>query len=184
MEAQYPTMRTCAFTGHRPEKLPWGDNEADPGCVALKRRMLSVLRELYTRGIRHFISGMARGSDFYFCELILKLRDLYHDITVEAAVPFREQSHSWSVKDRSKYDYLLSRCDKVTVVQEEYTKGCMQKRNKYMVDRSSVLLAVLSDSEGGTKSTVDYAMRQGIEVFIFDPRSDVYVNIPMRFDLI
>ena len=23
--------KTCCFTGHRPDKLPWGEDEADPG---------------------------------------------------------------------------------------------------------------------------------------------------------
>lgn len=26
----------CAFTGHRPHKFPWKDNESDPRCIALK----------------------------------------------------------------------------------------------------------------------------------------------------
>ena len=25
--------KTCCFTGHRPEKLPWRDNERDPPCL-------------------------------------------------------------------------------------------------------------------------------------------------------
>ena len=28
--------RTCCFTGHRPDKLPWGPDESDPRCAALK----------------------------------------------------------------------------------------------------------------------------------------------------
>ena len=29
--------KTCAFTGHRPQKLPFGFNEADERCTALKK---------------------------------------------------------------------------------------------------------------------------------------------------
>ena len=28
--------KTCCFSGHRPNKLPWRENEGDPRCVALK----------------------------------------------------------------------------------------------------------------------------------------------------
>ena len=34
---------TCCFTGHRPEKLPWGDDEADPRCRALKRKLADAV---------------------------------------------------------------------------------------------------------------------------------------------
>ena len=27
--------RVCCFTGHRPEGLPWGENEQDPLCLGL-----------------------------------------------------------------------------------------------------------------------------------------------------
>ena len=39
---------TCCFSGHRPDKLPWGLNERDPRCAALK---LSLTRELEARGV-------------------------------------------------------------------------------------------------------------------------------------
>lgn len=30
-------MKTCAFTGHRPQNLPFGFNEEDERCVDLKK---------------------------------------------------------------------------------------------------------------------------------------------------
>ena len=55
---------TCCFTGHRPEKLPWGSDETDPRCTALKRKLYDALEAAYDEGMRHFICGMARGCDF------------------------------------------------------------------------------------------------------------------------
>ena len=34
---------TCCFTGHRPDKLPWGEDETDPRCLALKQRLAAAL---------------------------------------------------------------------------------------------------------------------------------------------
>ena len=42
--------KCCCFTGHRPQKLPWGSNEWDWRCVALKERILLLIRELYREG--------------------------------------------------------------------------------------------------------------------------------------
>ena len=64
--------QTCCFTGHRPDKLPWGLDEGDPRCLAVKRSLARELDGLYRRGFRHFISGMAMGCDLYFAEAALE----------------------------------------------------------------------------------------------------------------
>ena len=56
----------CAFTGHRPERLPWGRNEDDLRCAALKTLLRRTVREVYDRGFHTFLCGMARGCDQYF----------------------------------------------------------------------------------------------------------------------
>lgn len=65
---------TCCFTGHRPEKLPWGSDETDPRCAALKEKLRDAVEAAYGEGMRHFICGMARGCDLYFAEAVLALR--------------------------------------------------------------------------------------------------------------
>ncbi|MFR1233807.1 MAG: hypothetical protein ACLSCQ_10175 [Evtepia gabavorous] len=51
---------TCCFSGHRPVRLPWGRNEADPRCLALKARLDQALEEAHRQGFRHFLCGMAQ----------------------------------------------------------------------------------------------------------------------------
>ena len=55
-----------AFAGHRPEKLPWGSDESDPRCAALKRQIIEAVRAAAGEGYDTFLCGMARGCDFYF----------------------------------------------------------------------------------------------------------------------
>ena len=86
---------SCCFTGHRPDKLPWGFDEGDPRCAALKASIARELERLYGRGYRHFISGMAQGCDLYFAEAALALRERYPDVTVEGAVPCPTQADRW-----------------------------------------------------------------------------------------
>ena len=38
---------SCAFTGHRPAKLPWGDDERDIRCVALKARLRAAVEDYF-----------------------------------------------------------------------------------------------------------------------------------------
>lgn len=43
-------MHRCAFTGYRPQKMPFGFNESDPHCVDFKRRVKETIQALYDMG--------------------------------------------------------------------------------------------------------------------------------------
>ena len=159
---------TCCFTGHRPEKLPWGYDERDPRCLALKARLDRAVEEAWEKGMRHFICGMAQGADFYFCEAALALRARRPGVTVEAAIPCEEQAARWPEADRERYFRLVEQCDYETMVQRHYDRGCMLRRNRYMVDRSAMLIAVYDGTLGGTMYTLQYAMKRKREIVILD----------------
>ena len=67
--------KTCCFTGHRPDKLPWGEEESDPRCLRLKEAVARAVEDAYVSGVRRFITGMARGVDLYCAETVLELRE-------------------------------------------------------------------------------------------------------------
>jgi len=155
---------TCCFTGHREQKLPWGKNENDPRCIDLKTRIYDSVEAVYGSGVRHYISGMATGCDMFFGEAVLRLKALHPDITLESAVPYTDQSVRWRPELKTRYDAIIDAADYHTLVCVEYTGDCMKRRNRYMVDNSSVLIAAYSGSSGGTMQTMLYAIRQKIEI--------------------
>ena len=161
--------QACCFTGHRPEKLPWGTNETDSRCLLLKKKIRDAVEAAYGEGIRHFICGMARGCDFYFAEEVLALRKEHPDVVLEAAIPCAGQSASWSSAHRLRWSAIVEQCDKKTVMQEFYTPDCMLRRNRYMVDRSSLVIAVYDGSNGGTRRTLEYALMQKVPFVDIDP---------------
>ena len=113
--------KTCAFTGHRPNKLPWGGNESDERCLIFKRTLYDAVRSMYDGGVRHYICGMAKGCDLFFAEAVLALRDEKPDVTLEAAIPYEGQSKAWDTADRARYFKILENCDMQTVVQQYYS---------------------------------------------------------------
>ena len=157
-------QESCCFTGHRPEKLPWGYNESDPRCLDLKRRMADAVETAYEEGFRHFICGMAQGCDLYFCECVLALRESCPDVSIEAAIPCPSQAARWPFAQRQRYESLVEACDLQNMIAAEYSYGCMQRRDRYMVDHASLLIAAFDGSAGGTRYTMEYAMRQGLSV--------------------
>ena len=111
---------------------------------------------------------MAIGCDMYFAEAVLELRKKYSDITLEAAIPCGSQPERWTPDQRRRYNRLIDACDKVTVLQIEYSADCMMRRNMYMVDRASLLLTCFNGRPGGTMNTVLYAQRNGVKSVIID----------------
>ena len=64
---------SCAFTGHRPQSLPFGFNETDSRCIALKRALHDqIINLIETNGVTHFISGMAILSSQCIIKIPLK----------------------------------------------------------------------------------------------------------------
>ena len=84
----------CAFTGHRPEHLPWRTDETDARCAALKAVLQREVSALYQRGFSAFLCGMARGCDLYFAEAVLALRDTGElpDANLTAMLPCPSQA--------------------------------------------------------------------------------------------
>ena len=156
--------KSCCFSGHRPAKLPWKYNERDPRCIEFKDSLFSIIGAVYDSGISHFICGMALGCDIYCAEAVIKLKEMHGDITLEAAIPYSGQADNWGEYNRRRYERILSLCDKTTVIQESYSPSCMMRRNRYMVDRSSVLVACYDGKPGGTWNTIRYAMDKDVEV--------------------
>ena len=164
----YQKENTCCFTGHRPMKLPWGMNENDPRCIELKAELYARLEGAYELGYRNFVCGMAIGCDMYFAEAVLELRANHPDVHMEAAIPCGAQPERWHKKERLRYNRLIDSADEVNVLQLAYTPDCMMKRNRYMVDKSSMIIACFDGRPGGTMSTVLYAQRAGLKVIICD----------------
>ena len=90
--------KTCAFTGHRPQKLPFGFNEADERCTALKKLLRTkIIEYIETEHVTHFISGMALGTDMYAAEIVLGLKAAYPGITLTCALPCESQASGRSL---------------------------------------------------------------------------------------
>lgn len=164
--------RTCCFTGHRPQNLPWGFNEADPRCAVLKKRIGSVIQYLAVeKGVTHFFSGMALGTDTWSAELVIRYRNRHPEqrITLEAVLPCQDQADKWHLAAKERYQALLRECDVITALQERYSPGCMHRRNRYMVERSCYVTAVWDGGPSGTGVTVGYAKRLGKNIIILAP---------------
>ena len=92
------------------------------------------------------------------------LKRRHQGIRLTLVLPCRDQAEKWAQTDQVQYEYIKSRADEVIYTAEEYHKGCMQKRNRYLVDHSAYCICYLTRSSGGTAYTVNYAREHGLQL--------------------
>lgn len=79
------------------------------------------------------------------------------------------QSEKWCEADQAHWRDLCEQADRITLLSDSYDKGCMFRRNRYMVEHSALLLACYDGQPGGTKMTIDAAKRMHRQVLVVPP---------------
>ena len=147
---------TCCFTGHRDISML--------SYAELAARMESLLMPLIERGYKYFLCGGAIGFDTFAATYICALKKRGFNVKLVLVLPCTNQTEKWGEYDKEVYESLLGSADNVIHVSQTYYPGCMHKRNRALVDASSVCICYLTSPRGGTKYTVDYAHEQGLTV--------------------
>ncbi len=149
-------INRCCFSGHR--NLPYGSKEKIASILG------EVICDLRGKGYTQFISGGALGFDLLAAEVVLQKKSDIPNLKLIMALPCRGQNLKWSPVDKRRYEKVLRNADEVVYVTEKYCTGCMQLRNKFMVENSSICIAYKTRKSGGTAHTVNYAREKGLGV--------------------
>lgn len=149
--------KTCCFTGHR--DIPTGAYQL------IFDKTEETVERLIKKGYLYFGAGGALGFDTIAAFTVLQLKERHPDIRLILVLPCYSQTRGWSSEDVKIYEDIKKKADKVVYTSEEYSRGCMHKRNRHLVDNSSACIAYLTESKGGTAYTVAYATKHGLSVF-------------------
>lgn len=168
-EIQRMNSNTCCFTGHRSQKLPWKFNENDDRYVAMRNTAKIEIEKAIQNGYINFMCGMALGFDMICAEIVLELKAKYPQIKLIAAIPCKGQDKMWPQNQKDRYKVLLKQVDKIRCIYDGYVDGCMIERNEYMLNNSSMVIALFNGLPGGTQSTLSKANKQGLNVVIIKP---------------
>lgn len=148
--------KTCCFTGHR--EIPSEQREA------IAQRLNTEIMKLIEQGYRYFGAGGALGFDTLAENVVLELREQYPQIRLILVLPCLSQSSSWSEPDKKAYEQIKCKANKIVYTSQDYTQGCMHKRNRHLVDNSSACICYLTKDTGGTAYTVEYAKDKGLKI--------------------
>lgn len=150
--------RTACFTGHRIIEEP---------SEAFQRKLTTVIETLIQNGYLYFGAGGARGFDALASETVLKLKTKYPNIYLILVLPFDEQykfERDWKPEEIAQYHKIKTCASKVVVLAPDYSKGIYYRRNRHLVENSSVCVAYMIRKNSGTGYTVNYAKSQNLQV--------------------
>ena len=123
-----------------------------------KEKLKGIFIKLIEGGVDTFLVGMAVGFDTICFHILEELKSEFN-IRIIACIPCITQSYKFNILQKKEYERMLSVSDEKVYVSKEYTPYCMFKRNKFMVDNSTVLVCYLRKSSGGTYNTYNYAKK-------------------------
>ena len=159
---------TANLTGHRPKSLPWGYDESKENCKKFKIEIRKIFEGAIIYGINTFLTGMAEGFDMIGTEILIELRK-NHNIKIIAVVPCLGQEIRWKPYQQSRYKKILNECDEKIILANHYTPDCMNIRNKFIVDHSSICIACWNGKPSGTGNTVRFAKENGNKIRTINP---------------
>lgn len=144
--------KVCCITGHK--KIDKSKVESTKAVI--REAVMQAIQEGYT----HFISGFADGVDLYFAEIVVELKDEYH-LSLEAVLPYPNRANV----PKAAFQELLAQCISVNIVSERYFPACYMNRNRYMVDKSDLVITVYDGRQrGSTLFTMRYAHTLGNKI--------------------
>ena len=149
---------TCCFTGHR--KIP----------NTLRKKIIEntkkIAEELILQGFCTFFTGGAFGYDLLCSEIILELKKKYPFVKLKIVLPCKDNDKFFPENVKSRYSLVLDKADDVILLSDKYYfAGCMQIRNKYMVNSSSALICFCLQNKGGSFFTKNYAKSKNLTIY-------------------
>ncbi len=148
--------QSCCFTGHRKIK-----KESIP---PLADQLFNEIMRLFQLGVTNFYAGGALGFDTLAARTVLAVKMQHPSVKLHLILPCKEQDKYWNREEHFMYQKILWECDSVDYVSKRYTPGCMQERNRKLVENSAYCICYQTEPKGGTAYTVNYAKKKGLNI--------------------
>ena len=134
--------KICAIIGCSPMCFPWGFDEEDEGCAALKLILMNRITRLRSEGCTRFSVCMDCGAGLYAAEILHGLKESDDDLETICYVPYEEQATKWTPELRDRYFNALAECTEVVSVSYEKTVGCEFKAHLEAINEADTVIAV------------------------------------------
>ncbi len=147
---------SCCFTGHRDIPLYL--------VPEISEKIRTEAERLIASGVTHFYTGGAVGFDMLALKVLTQLKKSVPSMVLHVIAPCEGHMKNWNEESKVEFCRLIEDADELKYLSPFYFSGCMQVRNRYLVDHSSYCIAFLERNTGGSAYTVKYAEEKGLSV--------------------
>lgn len=165
--------KTCAIIGCSPMCFPWGFDEEDEECAALKLILINQISKLRSEGCTRFAVSMDCGVGLYAAEILHGLKESDDALETICYVPYEEQATKWTSELRDRYFNALSTCTEVVNVGFEKTVGCEFKAYLEAINEADTVTAVYNPDDPRCEreaAAVAVAEWQSKRIFTINPK--------------
>ena len=148
---------TCAVIGQPPMRFPWGFDEEDEGCNALKLALAQKIMELRQQGVTRFAVVADCGIGLYAGEIVNALRQSDDKLMLFVVTPHEEQATKWAPYLRERYFKLLADCTIMEAASLCKTSECEYDAYRRIIGYADMVLSVY-DLALARGDAVDQAM--------------------------
>ena len=139
--------KTCAIIGCSPMCFPWGFDEEDEGCAALKLILINQISKLRREGCTRFALSIDCGVGLYAVEILHGLKESDEELETICYVPYEEQATKWTPELRDRYFNALAACTEVVNVAYEKTVGCEFKAHLKAMKEADAVIVVFNPDD-------------------------------------
>ncbi len=166
--------KTCAIIGCSPMCFPWGFDEEDEGCAALKMILMNRITRLRSEDCARFHISMDYGVGLYAAEILHGLKEQEDALETICYVPYEEQATKWTPELRDRYFNALAACTEVVNVAYEKTVGCEFKAYLEAINEADTVIVVYDPDDPRCKreiAAVAVAEILNKQVITVDPKT-------------
>lgn len=165
--------KTCAIIGCSPSCFPWGFDEEDEGCAALKLILMNRISKLIGEGYTQFAVSMDCGVGLYTMEIIQGLKESNEVLETICHVPYEEQASKWTPELRERYFNALAASTKVINVAHRKTVGCQFRAHLETMTCADTMLVICNPDDPNCEreiSVIAVAEKLGKRILQVDPK--------------
>ena len=162
----------CAVIGQPPMRFPWGFDEEDEGCNALKLALAQRIMELRQQDVTRFAVVADCGIGLYAGECVNALRAHDPDLMLFVVTPHEEQATKWAPYLRERYFQLLADCTIMEAASLHRTPDCEYDAYRKIIDYADMVHAVYDPAEArdaAVARAMEYAESRKLPINTIQP---------------